>query len=91
MHKRFREDLFEPDRKELAEGLPYRFEVDRRQWISVVGAGLFITAAGRVAFSPNATAAEIPPSSRLHIGEDGAITVLTGKVDVGQGSRTEIL
>ena len=91
MHRQFREDLFEPDRKELAEGLPYRFEVDRRQWISVVGAGVFITAAGKVAFSPNVAAARIPPSSRLHIGEDGSITVLTGKVEVGQGSRTEIL
>ena len=91
MHRQFREDLFEPDRKELAESLPYRFEVDRRQWISVVGAGVFITAAGKVAFSPNVAAARIPPSSRLHIGEDGSITVLTGKVEVGQGSRTEIL
>lgn len=29
-------------------------------------------------------------SARLHIGEDGAITVLTGKVEEGQGARGEI-
>ncbi len=87
----FREDLFEPDRKELAEGPAYRFELDRRQWISAVGAGLLVTAAGKVVVSPGAAAAEIPPSTRLYLGDDGSIIVLTGKVEVGQGSRTEIL
>ena len=91
MPERFREDLFEPDRKELAEGPAYRFELDRREWIAVVGAGLLVTAAGKVVFSPGVAAAAIPPSTRLHLGEDGSITVLTGKVEVGQGSRTEIL
>ena len=91
MPERFREDLFEPDRKELAEGPTYRFELDRRGWISVVGAGLLVTAAGKVVVSPAVAAAEIPPSTRLHLGEDGSIIVLTGKVEVGQGSRTEIL
>ncbi|MCY4595861.1 MAG: molybdopterin-dependent oxidoreductase [Bryobacterales bacterium] len=91
MPERFREDLFEPDRKELSESPAYRFDLDRRQWIAIAGAGLLVTAAGRVVFSPGVAAAEIPPSTRLHLGEDGSITVLTGKVEVGQGSRTEIL
>ena len=29
-------------------------------------------------------------SARLHIGKDGTITVLTGKVEMGQGSRAEL-
>lgn len=91
MPERFQEDLFEPDRKELAEPPAYRFELDRREWIGVVGAGLLVTAAGKVMLSPGAAAAEIPASTRLHLGEDGSITVLTGKVEFGQGSRTEIL
>ncbi len=91
MPERFREDLFEPDRKELAEGPAYRFELDRREWISVLGAGLLVTAAGKVVVYPGVAAAEIRPSTRLHLGEDGSIIVLTGKVEVGQGSRTEIL
>ena len=91
MPEPYREDLFEPDRKELAEGPAYRFELDRRDWIAAIGAGLLVTAAGKVIFSPGVAAAEIPPSTRLHLGEDGSIIVLTGKVEVGQGARTEIL
>ncbi len=91
MPEGFREDLFEPDRKELAEAPAYRFDLDRRGWMSAVGAGLLITAAGKITPSPGAEAATIPRSTRLHLGEDGSIVVLTGKVEVGQGSRTEIL
>src|SRR5579883_3160668 len=29
-------------------------------------------------------------SSRIHVGDDGAITVLTGKVEIGQGIRTTL-
>ena len=91
MPERFREDLCEPDRKELAEGPAYRFELDRRDWISSIGAGLLVSAAGKVVFSPGGASAQVRPSQRLHLGEDGSITVLTGKVEFGQGSRTEIL
>ena len=91
MPERFRENLCEPDRKELAEGPAYRFDLDRRQWISSIGAGLLVTAAGKVVFSPGGASAQVRPSQRLHLGEDGSITVLTGKVEFGQGSRTEIL
>ena len=90
MPEGFRDDLFEPDRKELGEGPAYRFALDRREWVAAMGAGLLVTAAGKVALSAGAAVAEIPPSTRLHLGEDGSITILTGKVEVGQGSRTEI-
>ncbi len=87
----FREDLFEPDRKELAEGPAYRFELDRREWIGILGVGLFISACGRSAHSQQIEqTANIPQATRLHLGEDGSITVLSGKVEFGQGSRTEI-
>ena len=91
MPEAFREDLFEPDRKELADGPPYRFELDRREWAGVVVAGLLVTAACKVLTGQGVAAAEIPPSTRLHLSRDGSITVLTGKVEVGQGSRTEIV
>ena len=29
-------------------------------------------------------------AARLHIGKDGNVTLLTGKVECGQGSRTEL-
>ncbi len=86
----FQEDLFDPDRKELDEGPRHRFELDRRDWMGVVGAGLLMSASGAVLYSQNGSEDTIPAATRLHLGEDGSITVLTGKVDVGQGSRTEI-
>ncbi len=91
MPEPFREDLFEPDRKELGERPSYRFDLDRRDWIRLIGAGLLITATGKILVCSGARASEIPPSTRLHLGEDGSITVLSGKVEFGQGSRTEIL
>ncbi len=90
MSRLYEEDLFEPDRKELSEGPAHRFDLDRRQWIGVLGVGLVVSASGKIAFSQDADGRAIPPATRLHLGEDGSITVLTGKVDFGQGSRTEI-
>lgn len=60
----------------------YRFEINRREF-AVLGAGLLcvLTAAA-------ANAAEAPIASRLHIGADGTVTVLSGKVELGQGVRT---
>ena len=80
-------DTSGPHDADVRAGLPPL----RRDWIAAIGAGLLVTAAGKVIFSPGVAAAEIPPSTRLHLGEDGSIIVLTGKVEVGQGARTEIL
>ena len=90
MAEPFKEDLFEPDRKELDEGAKHRFELDRRDWFGAVGVGLLVSASGVVVYSQGGDSDAIPAATRLHLGEDGSITVLTGKVDVGQGSRTEI-
>ena len=84
------EDLFEPERYELAEGLPYRFELDRRGFLGAAGAGLLITVSGSVGCRQLGAAAEGIAPSRLHIASDGLITVMTGKVEVGQGSRTQL-
>ena len=51
MPELFQEDLFEPDRKELAEGPAHRFELDRREWIGVLSVGLLVSASGKIAFS----------------------------------------
>ena len=85
-------DLHEPERYELTEGPPYRFEVDRREFLGAAGAGLLITVSGAVACRQQGTAAggDAAPS-RLHIANDGVITVMTGKVEVGQGSRTQLM
>lgn len=82
----------EPERYELSEGAYYHFEMNRRAFVQVLGAGILISTG-----LPTAQAQRAPgggrtpgPNERLHIGADGLITVLTSKVEVGQGSRTQI-
>jgi len=60
--------------------------ITRRELLTALGAGLL------VAVTPEAADAQAgqPLATRFHIGEDGVITVLTGKVELGQGARTEI-
>jgi isoquinoline 1-oxidoreductase subunit beta len=85
----------EPERYELFEGPAYRFAPTRREFIESIGAGLLILAAasapaeaqrGRTGGGVTGSTLE----ARLHIGEDGVITVLSGKVEEGQGPRTEL-
>ena len=52
----------------------------------MLGAGVLIVFSGCV---PGARGAE-PLSTRIHIAKDGTITLLTGKVELGQGARTEL-
>jgi len=69
--------------------------VTRRTFVQVLGAGFLITVtegvslaqrrgAGRGGRSAEAVAA------RLHVHRDGTITVMTGKVEEGQGSRAQL-
>lgn len=74
---------FEPERFELREGPRYRFEVDRREFFLALGAGLLVTA-----FVEEAGAQIV--AARIHVGDDGIVTVFSGKVEEGQGARTEI-
>lgn len=81
---------FEPERHELREEPAYSFHVDRRRFLQAAGAGLMISV-----FAPALPAQRDPEArgtleARILLGEDGLITVLTGKIEEGQGSRTEI-
>ncbi|MBT3266465.1 xanthine dehydrogenase family protein molybdopterin-binding subunit [Candidatus Poribacteria bacterium] len=63
----------------------------RRSFLQLLGAGLLVTTYSAVASGaadPGA-APEGSVAARLHVGEDGVITVMTGKVDVGQGARKQ--
>ncbi len=71
----------------------------RREFIQVLGAGLLIAVSDRDLFAQVETGApggrrrgpaNVSVSSRLHIGKDGIITVMTGKVECGQGARAQI-
>ena len=85
------EEFDEVERYELREPKRYSFQADRREFVQTLGAGLVVAvAASRTVAQRRSARREEPLSERFHFGEDGVITVMTSKVEVGQGSRTQI-
>jgi len=89
----------EPERYELTAPASYVFQSGRREFFKFLGAGLFIACAfsKAEAFQESGAARRNPEDSLpqeisawLHIGEDGTVTVFTGKVEVGQNIRTSL-
>src|SRR5579864_4828087 len=88
----------EPERYELTAPPKYRFEVDRREFFKFLGAGILIVSVWREAqgqesgSNKGASGESLPKEigAWLHIGEDGAVTAYTGKVEVGQNIRTSL-
>ncbi|MBE7503604.1 MAG: molybdopterin-dependent oxidoreductase [Verrucomicrobiales bacterium] len=66
--------------------------MNRRSFVQVLGAGWVIAVSLATAFgqSRGGRGGTRPVSTRLHIGQDGTITVLTGKIEMGQGARTQL-
>ena len=89
-----------PERYELDDGPAYRFSMNRRRFMKVFGGGIAVVCAtGGAAVLARSdglldAAAESAATDEigawLHIGEDGAVTVYTGKVEVGQNIRTSL-
>jgi len=94
-------DPFEiPDYEQMLEPVGYDFGLKRRAFVQLLGAGLLIAAhaspalaqqrvSGRRGGFGGSGARTI--GARIHLGADGSITVLCGKVEGGQGARTEML
>ena len=91
--------MFEPERYELFAGPAYRFEPDRRDFFKLLGGGMLVllaldsTALAQESGSGGRRGGREMPSDLaawLHIGEDGAVTVFTGKTEVGQNIRTSL-
>lgn len=95
------DEPIEPERYEFFEEPRYRFELERRDFLKVVGGGIVVCLVLADAIAQEED--ERPRGRRggggatpqdigawLHIGEDGQITVYTGKVEVGQNIRTSL-
>jgi len=86
----------ESDSPESVDEMHYQFDLSRRAFVQILGAGLLITTAAGAALAQRrggfgaGSRPSITVAARVHIGEDGAITVMTGKVEVGQGGRAEL-
>jgi isoquinoline 1-oxidoreductase len=95
---RLTDEFIEEERYELREGPAYRFAANRREFVQVLGAGLVIVVSSRGVSAQQGRGRGRggrgdPPakiSQRFHVGEDGIVTVMSGKVEVGQGSRTQV-
>lgn len=89
----------EPERYEFNAAPAYRFQVDRREFFKFLGAGILVVCVMKDTGSAQESGrGGHPPSEALpkeigawmHIGEDGSVTVYTGKVEVGQNIRTSL-
>ena len=89
----------EPERYELKAAPVYHFDLDRRNFFKFLGAGLLVVSV----LKNTGTAQESGGARRrgddslpkeinawLHIGDDGKVTVYTGKVEMGQNIRTSL-
>ncbi len=93
-------DAIEPERYELFEGPNYKFAFDRRDFIKTFGLGIvFIVPVTRaIAQQRQGESGRGGSNERLpndigawiHIDQDGGVTVFTGKVEVGQNTRTTL-
>ncbi len=76
--------------------LGYSFDLNRRDFVKVIGGGVLICMYARPAQAQESGSLrhneQLPESldAWLHIAPDGAVTVYTGKVEMGQNIRTSL-
>ena len=89
----------EPERYELREARAYRFEASRRDFFKLLGSGLLVISAPANGKAAQESGTSKKPSSQdlptdiagwLHVGEDGTVSVFTGKAEMGQNIRTSL-
>ena len=94
-------EILEPERYELAAAPLYQFElsldVNRRRFFELLGCGMAVLlladddAAQESGFGRGFRGQRpVQVSAWLHVGEDGMVTVFTGKAEVGQNIRTSL-
>jgi len=89
---------FEPTQDELPPKAEPAFAFDRRKFLKVTGGGLVVafvlhdllSVAGKPLPPGISPVPEGQVGAWIHIGEDGTVSVYTGKVEVGQNIRTSL-
>lgn len=87
-------DSIAPEQYELHAGPVYKFNLNRRRFFQVMGSGLAIAFTTYRSVAGSLKDEEKLPEEQLgawiHIGENGNVTVYTGKAEVGQNIRTSL-
>ena len=85
-------EFVEPGRLDEVEVRSFELEPTRRTFLQALGAGLLITVTPGVSLARQRgrRSQSISVAARIHLGQDGTITVMTGKVEEGQGSRAQL-
>jgi len=82
-------------RSDATDALPDP-QLTRRGFVQVLGAGLLISVTATPATAQRRRreggggGSQTRVSARIHVGRDGTITVLSGKIEMGQGARGEL-
>ena len=92
--------FIEPERFEFSAAPFHQFELARRDFFKILGAGIAVFAIAKDALARQETAPahrsfhneELSKDTNawLHVGEDGSITGFTGKAEIGQNIRTAL-
>jgi isoquinoline 1-oxidoreductase len=92
--------ILEPERYEFRAAPIHQFELARRDFFKIFGAGIAVFAVAKDALSAQETAPghrsfhneELPKDidAWLHVGEDGSVKGFTGKAEIGQNIRTAL-
>lgn len=88
----------ESERYELRAASPYHFDLGRRDFFKFLGAGIVVVSVLKPAMIAQESGGgrrrgeSLPQeiNAWLHIGENGKVTVYTGKVEIGQNIRTSL-
>ena len=85
-------EILQPERFDSVEESSGQVKISRRTFVQMLGAGLLITVTEGVSSGQRRRGggSSIAVAARVHINSDGTITVMTGKVEEGQGSRAEL-
>jgi isoquinoline 1-oxidoreductase len=80
-------------RATAAEQPDHHVGLSRRTFVQMLGTGLLITVTQGVSLGQRRRGGggrSIPVAARIHINKDGTISVMTGKVEEGQGPRAQL-
>ncbi len=88
----FAKEMLEPNRSEPTEESNSEIKLSRRTFVQMLGTGLLITVTQGVSLGQRRgrSGRSITVAARIHLNRDSTITVMTGKVEEGQGPRAQL-